>query len=255
MKKLFKGFTFLMAIAIAITVFTSTSVAYAATPDEFGSALAVNGDAKLNADGSYTYTAKHTSALTAGKKEAGADAASLLTDASDGSDDLRDTFLKAYKKRLATDKIDAISSELGIEADTKKGAELISLELRELISQIIGGITIAILTAVGLFTAIDVLFLEVPPLHTALEENAAAKGQTDKNGNPKPRFVSKDAVNAYNEGNDNGKNVIITYLKKRVVAYIAVAVVVFLLLTGQLSAIINVVLKLISGVVNAVTNI
>ena len=133
-----------------------------------------------------------------------------------------------------------------------EGAGLISQDAQNLIAKFLGGLTIAILTLVGVFTAIDIFYLVVPPLHTALEEGAAAKGQTDKNGNPKPRLVSKDACDAYNEGTENQKNVILTYLKKRIVAYIAVAVVVFLLLTGQMSAIITTVLKLISGVLESV---
>ena len=163
--------------------------------------------------------------------------------------------LKAAEKSAAVDKIDAISSTVGMEADLESGAELISPELRELIATVIGGLTIVILTAVGLFTAIDIFYLEVPPLHTQLEEGAEAKGHVDKNGQAKPRIVSKDACDAYREGSENGKNVIIVYLKKRIVAYIAIAVVVFLLLTGQLSAIIKLVLKLISGVLTSATNI
>lgn len=163
--------------------------------------------------------------------------------------------LKAKEKSAAVDKIDAISSTVGMEANLEAGAELISPELRELIATVIGGLTIVILTAVGLFTAIDIFYLEVPPLHTSLEEGAEAKGHVDKNGQAKPRIVSKDACDAYREGSENGKNVIIVYLKKRIVAYIAIAVVVFLLLTGQLSAIIKLVLKLISGVLTSATNI
>lgn len=159
------------------------------------------------------------------------------------------------KKNEAVDKIDTVTDTMNMEADMTGGAELISEELRDLIAKIIGGLTIVILTAIGLFTAIDIFYLEIPPLHTSLEEQAEAKGHVDKNGSVKPRLVSKDACDAYKEGAENQKNVILCYLKKRIVAYIAIAVVVFLLLTGQLTAIIKVVLKLISGVLTSATNI
>jgi len=152
----------------------------------------------------------------------------------------------------AAKEIDDITGSLALSANMETGQKLITPKMQELIATFIGGLTIAILTLIGLFTAVDIFYLVVPPLHTALEEGAAAKGQTDKNGNPKPRIVSKDACDAYNEGTENQKNVIITYLKKRIVAYIAVAVVVFLLLTGQMSKIITTVLSLISGVLESV---
>ncbi len=172
-----------------------------------------------------------------------------------GETDAKYKKLKEKEKDIALDKIDQITGALGMEADITSGEELISEELRGLIATIIGGITIVILTAVGLFTALDIFYLVIPTLHTYLDDNAGANGRTDKNGNVKPRFVSNDACQAYREGSENQKNVIMVYLKKRIIAYIAVAVVVFLLLTGQLTAIIKFVLKLISGLLTSATSI
>jgi len=148
--------------------------------------------------------------------------------------------------------IDKINQAVNLSADLNKANGLLSDSLKSLIVTIISALTWLILSAVGLFTAVDVFYLVVPALHTALEEGAEARGRTDKNGNPKPRFVSTDATRAYSEANETGKNVITIYLKKRIVAYIAVAVVVYMLLSGNLSAIIKLVLNLISGGLNTV---
>ena len=158
-------------------------------------------------------------------------------------------------KSDALNKIDTITSAIGAEADIEAGTELISPEMREIVATVIGALTIVILTAVGLFTALDIFYLVVPMLHQALDEAGESKGRTDKNGNVKPRFVSTDACKAYRDASENQKNVILTYLKLRLVAYIAVAIVVFLLLTGQLSAIIKFVLKLISGILTSATSL
>lgn len=143
--------------------------------------------------------------------------------------------------------INKINEAVNLSADLNKANGLLSDSLKSLIVTVISALTWLILSAVGLFTAVDVFYLVVPALHTALEEGAEAKGRTDKNGNPKPRFVSTDATRAYSEANETGKNVITIYLKKRIIAYIAVAIVVYMLLSGNLSAIIKLVLNLISG--------
>lgn len=156
------------------------------------------------------------------------------------------------KSDQVADKIGEINDKVNIKADLEGGSAWLSEETIALISQIIGFLTVIVLMAVGLFTAVDIMFLTIPPLHAALEEKAAAKGTTDKNGNAKPRIVSTDASLAWQEAAETGKNVLIIYLKKRLIAYIAIAIVVYMLLSGNLTAIITLVLKLISGALDSV---
>ena len=81
-----------------------------------------------------------------------------------------------------------------------------------------------------------------------LEGKAMESGSTAKDGGAKLAIVSNDAYNAYKEATDGNKNVMLTYLKKRIVAYIAVAVVLYMLLSGNLSLIVEIVLKALNGV-------
>lgn len=157
-----------------------------------------------------------------------------------------------HKKSAAavTDQaIDDIFDGLNVKADLA-AATLTLGPLTDIVNAFIGVVASIILLLVGLLTAIDVLYLEVPSLHSSMDTKAMDKGQVNKSGGVKPKIVSEDASNAYNEATQNGKNPLIVYLKKRVVAYIAVAVVLYMLLSGNLALIVKVVLKALNGVFN-----
>lgn len=154
-------------------------------------------------------------------------------------------------KYSVTDKtdnaIDQIISGMEVQADI--AAATTSLNgLIKIVNTVIGVLAVFILTLIGILTAIDVLYLEVPALHNSMDTKAMDKGQTNKSGGVKPHIVSEDASQAYSEAMENGKNPMIIYLKKRVVAYIAVAIVLYMLLSGNLALIVKVVLKALNGV-------
>ena len=147
----------------------------------------------------------------------------------------------------AKDAIEDIKDGLNVKADISAAAGTLA-PIIEIVNTVIGILATAILILVGLFTAIDILYLEVPALHESMDGKAMEKGQSNKSGGVKPKIVSEDASNAYKEATEQGKNVLITYLKKRVVAYVAVAIVLYMLLSGNLSLIVEVVLKMLNGV-------
>lgn len=147
----------------------------------------------------------------------------------------------------AMDAIQDIKDLTNVHADL--GAAQGTLEpIIEIVNTAIGILATAILILVGLFTAIDILYLEVPAFHASMDQKGMEKGQTNKSGGPKAKIVSEDASQAYQEAQETGKNPMIVYLKKRIVAYVAVAIVLYMLLSGNLSLIIEVILKMLNGV-------
>lgn len=147
----------------------------------------------------------------------------------------------------AKDAIADIKSQMNVHADINSAAGALA-PIIEMVNSIIGILATIILIGIGFFTAVDVLYLEVPALHTSMDDKAMSKGQTGKSGGVKPKIVSEDASQAYKEAQETGKNVLLIYLKKRIVAYIAVAIVLYMLLSGNLSLIVEVVLKMLNGV-------
>lgn len=147
----------------------------------------------------------------------------------------------------AADAIDNIKDLVNVSPDLGSAQKTLD-PLIEIVNTIIGILATAILILVGLFTAIDVLYLEVPAFHNSMDQKGMEKGQTNKSGGVKHKLISEDASQAYQEATESGKNVLIVYLKKRIVAYIAVAIVLYMLLSGNLSLIVEVVLKMLNGV-------
>lgn len=150
----------------------------------------------------------------------------------------------------ATQAIADITEQLKPHADINQGARTLK-PIMKIVNLIIGILASAFCILIGLFTAIDILYLVVPALHNSLDEKAMAKGQTGKDGGVKPRLVSEDACQAYNEvmnEANGGKNLLLVYLKKRIGAYIAVGIVLYMLLSGNLSLLVNIVLKALNGV-------
>ena len=71
-------------------------------------------------------------------------------------------------------------------------------------------------------------------------------------GMNKMRFVTDEAIYAVQSAAvGSGKSAISIYLGKRVFAFIMTGVVIYILLTGNVSLIVNVVLNFISGLIKA----
>lgn len=147
----------------------------------------------------------------------------------------------------AVDAINQIKQNMNIHADLNAAAGTLE-PLVEVVNTIVGALATAILILVGLFTAIDVLYLEVPAFHNTMDQKGMEKGTTNKSGGVKHKLISEDASQAYEEASKDGKNPLIIYLKKRIVAYVAVAIVLYMLLSGNLSLIVEVVLKMLNGI-------
>lgn len=179
-----------------------------------------------------------------------------ITSISTGGADVTSTALALVepnmpKKPTAVEKTDdainQIVDGMNVKADVTKATQSLN-GLTEIVNTVIGVLAVFILTLIGILTAVDILYLEVPALHNSMDTKAMDKGQTNKSGGVKPKIVSEDASQAYSEAMENGKNPMLIYLKKRVVAYIAVAIVLYMLLSGNLALIVKVVLKALNGV-------
>lgn len=159
-----------------------------------------------------------------------------------------------YQKKDVDGVIDDISQNIGLGADMNGANAIIGDAARGVINTVMGILAWIAMVGIGIFTALDICYMIIPTLHATLEELAMNKGTTTKDGHPKPRFISQDAVNAYKEGIENGKNILILYLKKRVVAYIAAAIVIYMLMSGRITIVIEAVLRLLSGGLDTIDN-
>ena len=156
--------------------------------------------------------------------------------------------------QAALDNTSQITSGLGVTPDF--GGATSSLEgFVPIINIFLGVICTLIVTFMTVFTAFDVCYIVFPVFRNTCEE-AKASGTgimagKSANGGTKLRFVSDEAQYVVkNCSVDNGKNPLTAYLGKRVFAYIMVAIILFILLTGNIQLITNIALKVVSGIMN-----
>lgn len=111
-----------------------------------------------------------------------------------------------------------------------------------------------------LFTACDVLYMTVPMMQKKMNNTAASGGALSRGsgavstgggdtGGQKFAFVTDDAIRAYDKSQSGEGNMWTIYLKSRSIAFICSALVIYILLTGQMGLIIDFVLELVSGLI------
>ena len=186
-----------------------------------------------------------------------------LTDAASESD------LDAYvANRLsnskATEKVSDIADNLDIGADTETASMLLRGFI-PVISLVLGFMVILITTGMTIFSAFDLIYIAFPPFRNSCEEakqTASANGKgnamaKNSGGQTKLRFVSDDAVFAVTstETAQTGKNPFIVYFGSRLISYIVLAILLFILLTGNITIFTDIAIKAVSGVLELIQSI
>ena len=129
---------------------------------------------------------------------------------------------------------------------------------QRLISLATGTLVMIVILMMAFFTAMDIAYL-VFPIAKEKMDSAGQSGhkltssQNKSTGESKFRWVTDDATNAWNEASETGANAVFLYLKKRLISYIAIAVVLFILMTGNLAVIINGILGVLTTVFDALS--
>jgi len=150
--------------------------------------------------------------------------------------------------------IQEITRVFNIKADVT-GANAALAGFKPMIELICGLLFWIVITFLGVFTAFDVCYLVFPVAKGKMDSAGQSGGritssESKATGESKFRFVTDDALLAYEESAKNGQNGLILYLKKRVWTYVACSIVVYMLGSGNMALIIEAVLKLCSGFFN-----
>lgn len=168
-----------------------------------------------------------------------------------------DTIGKVRSQATST-KVDSMVGDIHIEADTA-GAQTMLSGLEGVISLIVGILAYIVVIALPLFTAIDVCYITIPVFREKSESvknsgsgfgNAMTK--TRKDGSTGVRFVSDEAQYAVESSSlADGKSPLKTYLFKRAGAFVMLAIVLYILIGGQINVIVKIAINLVSGIMGA----
>lgn len=118
---------------------------------------------------------------------------------------------------------------------------------------LLGLITTIVVLAMSILTALDLCYIAIPAMRNFMSDKAAegnaAVAKKDGNGGVKLRFISDEAQYAVEQAaNNQGTSPWGTYFKSRILSYIFLAVAMVILLTGNITIITDLIVKLVSGI-------
>lgn len=160
-----------------------------------------------------------------------------------------------------TTRVQDVTDGLNLGADVDTANRLLS-GFMPILSTLLGVMCVLITVGMTVFSGFDICYICFPVFQEKCE-NAKASGtggmarkNPGKNGN-KLRFVSLDAQRAVELSNtDNaGSNPLIIYGKSRILSYIVLAILLFMLLTGNISLITDLALRVVSGIMDVLTGV
>lgn len=165
---------------------------------------------------------------------------------------------KIYKSETVTEDVTNMMGDLKISADIVSASKTLE-GFTPFINLILGLAVVVITSFMTVFTAIDICYIVFPVFRSKLEDSAQSGGINAKktaDGGTKMRFVTDEAVYAVSQATTNpGVNAMSIYFGKRVVSYIILTVMLFILLTDNISLITNIALKAVSGILSILQQI
>lgn len=161
----------------------------------------------------------------------------------------------------ATDTVKDLTNNLSVIADTDRAAQSLS-GLVPFINIFLGVITFFIILGLAVFTGFDICYIVFPVFRNKMDTMKAEGGhgpmtKTTSDGGTELRFVTDEAQYAVKKAqtSESGQNALWIYLKKRIIAYVVVVIVLFIFLTGNIDIITNLALKIVSGLLGVIGTI
>lgn len=160
---------------------------------------------------------------------------------------------RATNNNDASKKMEGLTNNLDISADTA-GAGVMLSGLQPVINLALGIIATLIMFGMAISTSLDLCYIAFPTFRNKAED-AKTSGNSmmtrkNSNGDTSLRWVTDDAQYAISstvtEG--TGRSPYSVYFKKRVASYIFLTIIMFILLTGNITLITDIALKIVSGV-------
>ena len=167
---------------------------------------------------------------------------------------LRQTVTTHFQRQQVRSGINTISIDFNLAADVEAAGVALSGFI-DLLSFLVGIIAMLVVAGASFFTAVDILFLTFPPFRGFIEEKTGGKDNQYKLGGI--RMVSDEAIIAMkrsdigNMDTDKFQGALGVYLKERIWAFILIAIVIYILLTGNIDLIVGAILNFISGIIGA----
>ncbi len=140
-------------------------------------------------------------------------------------------------------------SQSNVTPDTGTAMNLLS-GVMPMINTLLGLIVVVISIGMTVFSALDIIYLAFPAFRGKIDEQVEAGGKgtkQNKDGSTSSKWVTDDARISVRETLEAGLQPWGAYFKRRVLAYIFLAIILFILLTGNIFAITTLVTNALQG--------
>lgn len=157
---------------------------------------------------------------------------------------------------------DNVTDGMKIAANTRVATQMLS-GFEGVISTLLGLMVIGISVGMTIFSGFDLCYIAFPVFRNKCEDAKAsgtgmmASRSKTSTGETKLRFVSDDAQYAVTAADtvQSGQNPFMIYFKKRLLSYIVLAILLFILLTGKITVFTDIALKLTSGILDLIQGV
>lgn len=161
--------------------------------------------------------------------------------------------------------LNSITNDLNIQADIGSATDALR-GFAPALNLFLGALCVLITSLLAVYTAFDVLYITFPAFQNKCND-AKASGMSEgvgtavktnqKTGETELKWVSEEAQYcvAATQTEQTGKNPLVMYLTKRIVSYIAVTIVLFILLTGNINIITNLALRIVGYIVDVLAGL
>lgn len=170
--------------------------------------------------------------------------------------ELKNRATSAFKSDNITSATSEITNGMGIEANTQDAMYTLQ-GFVPVLNIILGGTVVIITLLLAMYSAFDICYIVFPVFRAKCDDSkVSGQGPMVKrtaNGGTKLRFVSDEAQYCVEKCSiESGQNPIVVYLGKRIVVYIAVSIVMFILLTGNINIFTDIALKVVKFIMDVI---
>lgn len=148
--------------------------------------------------------------------------------------------------------------DVNVKANVGQANDLVS-GFEPVINLVIGILAWVIVIGLPLITALDVCYITIPFVREKAEDVKAGGGmgtKTGRDGSTKLRWISDEAQHAVETIDlDAGRSPLKTYLKSRIGAFVMVAIILYLLIGGQITVVTQLAVRLVSGIMNILSGL
>lgn len=175
-------------------------------------------------------------------------------------DDLSERIGTSISNAAASGKVSDITNGLNLSADTGGAAAMLS-GFTPIIELVLGIIVTLITIGMTVYSSFDIAYIAFPVFRNKCEDakvsgTNSAMVKKGANGEAALRWVTDDAQFAVQQGSvESGKSPWSIYFGKRIATYIMLAIILFILLTGNIQLIANIAIKLVSGIMDVLSGL